>query len=151
MCTTYSHPDQNWLTSLDIPLNNEFVVYLRAFYFATTTVLTVGYGDISPRNDLEVGGVTMVELSGIIIFAYLINEIGYCMSQLRKETEIVDKDLSTVEKIKQHYRMTADTTNRLRTFVMNQRSTACLVEPEAERGLMSKLNEDLREGIFPHT
>ena len=130
MWCTYVFPDNNWLMAIEkIDLQNEFMVYLRAFYFATTTVLTVGYGDISPVNDLEVGIVTLVELSGIVIFAYLINEIGYCMSCLRKETEVIDKDLSSVEKIKQHYKMTDETTNRLRSFVLNQNPTLRLLEP----------------------
>ena len=142
----YSSPNPNWLSSLDIDPSNEFSVYLRAFYFATTTILTVGYGDISPKNDLEIVVVTIIEMFGIIVFAYMINEIGYAMSNLRKETEIVDKDLSNVEKIKQHYNMKDDTINRLRTFVINQKPTGRLIEPEEERRLMSKLNEDLRKG-----
>ena len=147
MCSTYPYPEDNWLSSLsNIDMRNEFSVYLRAFYFATTTILTVGYGDISPKNDLEIAVVTLIEMIGIIVFAYMINEIGYAMSNLRKETEIVDKDLSNVEKIKQHYNMKDDTINRLRTFVINQKPTGRLIEPEEERRLMSKLNEDLRKG-----
>ena len=105
ICTTYPYPHNSWLSSLDVDHSNEFSVYLRAFYFATTTILTVGYGDISPKNDLEVAAVTLIEMFGIVVFAYMINEIGYAMSNLRKEKEIIDKDLSTVEKMKQHYGM----------------------------------------------
>jgi hypothetical protein len=51
----------------------------------------VGYGDITPKNQLEVVVVTLVEVFGksvgnlgIIMFGYMINEIGYCISSLRK-------------------------------------------------------------------
>ena len=91
----------------------------------------MGYGDISPQNDLEIGIVTLVEMFGIIVFAYMINEIGYAMSNLRKEKEVIDMDLSNVEKIKQHYRMKDDTTNRLRTFVINQKPTGRLLQPDS--------------------
>ena len=90
--------------------------------------------------------VTIIEMFGIIVFAYMINEIGYAMSNLRKEKEIIDRDLSNVEKIKQHYKMTDATTNRLRTFVINQKPTGKLLQPQSEQTLMSKLNQELREG-----
>ena len=77
----------------------------------------------------------------------MINEIGYAMSNIRKQNEAIDKDLSNVEKIKQHYKMNESTTNRLREFVVNQKPTGQLVEPEQERQLMSRLNEGLRKGM----
>lgn len=53
--------------------------------------MTVGYGDITPKNYAEVIVVSMVEIfgiflsyQGIIMYGYMINEIGYCISSLRK-------------------------------------------------------------------
>ena len=42
---------------------------------------------------------------GVIMFAYLINEIGYSISTLRKGREIVENDLSIMEKMRKHYNM----------------------------------------------
>ena len=49
------------------------VKYVYSFYFCCTTILTVGYGDISPKNYVEVIVVTLVEIFGIIAFANFIN------------------------------------------------------------------------------
>ncbi len=49
--------------------------------------------------------VTLVEIFGIAIFAYLINEIGYNLSNLRKDEEIIEKDLTVLEKIKNFYKI----------------------------------------------
>jgi hypothetical protein len=54
--------------------------YVEAFYFACTTMLTVGFGDIRPTNLLEVGCILMVQLVGIMNNAYVINEIGANLS-----------------------------------------------------------------------
>lgn len=72
------------------------MLYLYSFYFGCTTVLTVGYGDIAAKNPFEVFVIIMVEIFGIVMFAYIINEIGYSISNLRKGREIVEKDLSTM-------------------------------------------------------
>lgn len=48
-------------------------LYWSALYFATVTVYTVGYGDISPVTVIECSFVTLTILLTGIIFAYSIN------------------------------------------------------------------------------
>ena len=43
-------PQHNWLTPLDIDKADALTVYNYAFYFTVTTIMTVGYGDIIPKN-----------------------------------------------------------------------------------------------------
>ena len=45
-----------------------------------TTIVTVGYGDITPQNEYEVMVTMVIELSGSALFGYLINVIGATMS-----------------------------------------------------------------------
>jgi CRP-like cAMP-binding protein len=46
--------------------------YSRAFHFVITVISTVGYGDISPRTDLEVGYQLVVVLMGASLFGAII-------------------------------------------------------------------------------
>ena len=39
------------------------------------------------------------------MFSYLINEIGYSISTLRKGREVVENDLAVLEKMRKHYHM----------------------------------------------
>lgn len=51
------------------------VKYITSFYFSITTMITVGYGDISPNTNLEM-------LFGIIVMVLSSGIFGYSMSSL---------------------------------------------------------------------
>jgi Ion channel len=45
-------------------------LYLTAFYFTVTTIVTVGYGDITPYNNAERCFVIFLMLVGVISFSF---------------------------------------------------------------------------------
>jgi len=52
--------ESTWITKYGLDTDNQLIFYVYSFYFATTTILTVGYGDISAANPLEILTVTFV-------------------------------------------------------------------------------------------
>jgi hypothetical protein len=52
------------MSSLEIDKADPFTNYNYAFYFTVTTIMTVGYGDITPKNRLEVLVVSFIEIFG---------------------------------------------------------------------------------------
>ena len=50
--------------------------YFVAVYFSLSTVTTVGYGDITPCNDLERGLASFCQLIGGIFYAYVISSVA---------------------------------------------------------------------------
>ena len=55
---------ENWLTNLGKSQANSETKYLYSIYFASTTLLTVGYGDIIPKNNLEVIMIIATQIIG---------------------------------------------------------------------------------------
>jgi hypothetical protein len=62
----------------EVPWSKE---YLFSFYWSLTTMITVGYGDISPKGDLEVITASLSMLFGCGFFAYAINRIGFILEK----------------------------------------------------------------------
>jgi len=53
--------------------------YIKSYYWAITTLSTVGYGDISPVTQREEVVTILVMLTGNLIFAMLIGTLGSMM------------------------------------------------------------------------
>jgi hypothetical protein len=56
-------------------------LYLYSLYWSLATIVTVGYGDISPQNDSEVIVSCFAMLFGSGFFAYSINTMGFIVEK----------------------------------------------------------------------
>ena len=77
--TTRLQEDLNWMTAYKLKLMQSNVVdlkfsdmqtYMIALYFVSTTVTTVGYGDINPVNDIERIFCIMLLFIGVMTFSF---------------------------------------------------------------------------------
>lgn len=79
--TTF-YPTNNWLLQIYIKdQKNNFEKYIAALYWSFTTITTVGYGDITPTNTVEMIYCSLSMLIGSIVFGYIIGGIAAVVSQ----------------------------------------------------------------------
>lgn len=76
------HP--NWIDSYELRNTEFYVRYNVAVYWATMTMTTVGYGDVTAKNNIETAVNNVTMLIGSIVFAYSVNSIGIFVSNLYK-------------------------------------------------------------------
>jgi hypothetical protein len=86
-----NHPDSNcWLKERGV-LNSPWEDrYLYSVYWSVTTMMTVGYGDVAPKNNWEVFFNIWAMVFGCIIFGYSMNRIG----EILKRREEIERILS---------------------------------------------------------
>lgn len=62
----------------------------------TVIMITVGFGDISPVNDLEIVLCIISMLLASGVFAYTINEFGQVLEKLKQERKDFEKNLYSI-------------------------------------------------------
>lgn len=69
----YLDSDINWLKASGL-VDLKFVdKYINTFYFSIISMITVGYGDITPKSSIEKLYVTFITILSCGVFAYSVN------------------------------------------------------------------------------
>jgi len=72
----FSGEDKTWLDLQDIGEKSNYQKYVYSLYWAAVTMMTVGYGDITPQNTLETIFVIIIVVVGCGLFAYYIKYLN---------------------------------------------------------------------------
>lgn len=54
---------------------NFSVQYSYSLYWASTTMISIGYGDITPKNPTEVAFTIVIQFLSCLLYGYSINQI----------------------------------------------------------------------------
>ena len=78
LATLFFGKDRNWYdTKPFAPQNIDWLeLYLWAYYWACTMMITVGFGDFVPANVEEAVVVSLLQIMSSIVIAYNISQIG---------------------------------------------------------------------------
>ncbi|EAR99219.2 cation channel family protein (macronuclear) [Tetrahymena thermophila SB210] len=86
-----------WLDKLKGTHNLAFYEeYLRAYYFTTVTMITVGYGDITPVNSKEYLLSILTMLIACGMFGYSLNSIGQILSEMQINNKEYDEHFNAI-------------------------------------------------------
>lgn len=85
-------PD-TWVVKFGIMNKSDETKYLCAVYWAVTTLSTIGYGDITPQNDLERMLAIIWMIFGVGFFSYTVGSLSSLISQIDSRESILTQRL----------------------------------------------------------
>ena len=88
--------EETWISKNNYTEKSEFTKYLTSYYFVIITMITVGYGDISPVNNYEKIFSIFFVFIACGIFAYSLNSIGAFIQEIYQSEKFLIEDISTI-------------------------------------------------------
>lgn len=92
-------PVNNWVLRANLQDRPWFEQYIWAYYWAITTMLSIGYGDIVVSSYKEAICMIFIETFSCIILAYTINSVGNLIKKLQSNHLEKNKNLKIFKEI----------------------------------------------------
>ena len=86
--------NDNWITNYKYKENTITNQYFISFYWAISTICTVGFGDITPRNFIERLFNLIWIMVGVAFYSYTVGSISSILNQLNKRKSIISSRFS---------------------------------------------------------
>lgn len=140
-----------WLTKEGVLCASNGVKYTAAFYFATMTITTVGYGDISGDTTAEQAVCSVMMFIGAVFFGYLVSTTTVFLEKLAQGKQELEAYHDKVEILDDW----VATRNIPRRLIMKVRSFYSIVWSRAanlqnERKILQELPFPLRAALTGH-
>lgn len=89
-------PD-TWVVRRGIQDSDPFVLYLSSFYWAVTTLATVGFGDIYARTEIEMCICMAWMMFGVGFYSVIVGTLSSMLTSLDTKDLIINEKLQAVE------------------------------------------------------
>jgi len=144
-----SEPD-NWIAASEVIDESRPVIYVSAMYWSLTTMVSVGYGDIKPKNTAEIYFALISVVIATFILQYLLGSItAFIIEQSESESQFREACLAL-----NNFMKSKDFSDALRGKVKRylefvwERTKNCTLEGSVVLPFLSK---PLRNEIFSRT
>lgn len=98
-----SSTKENWIFKTGYTDAGDWELYVTSFYFTVTTIMTVGYGDITPDSVSEKIITVMLMLIGVVLFSYATGSISSIISSADSEDARLKEKMGTLKELQGDY------------------------------------------------
>ncbi|CAD8174031.1 unnamed protein product [Paramecium octaurelia] len=137
----------SWLDAYDLRDKGNASKYNKAFYWATMTMTTVGYGDITAKNNMELLMNNLTMLIASIVFAYSVNSIGIFVSNMYKGAMEYSRSVTLINTFMSKNKIQFELQTRIRSYLEYIWQEEQNMNDEEVSSLICKLSSNLQEEL----
>jgi len=143
-CMMFSGP--GFLDSYSFVQDTGWSRYVSAYYWAMTTMTTVGYGDITPKSDWERLYAIFAMIVGGGCYGYVVGSVTSIVSRKDVHTRTYQQRMEVISGWLSHHQLPWDLRRRVRRYFKLQLAE----KPSLEYTVINDLNGKLREEVVQH-
>ncbi|CAD8071745.1 unnamed protein product [Paramecium sonneborni] len=144
-----------WISEYGFLNESNTTKYNYSFYWATMTMATVGYGDITGRNNYEILTSNIMMIFSSCIFAYSMNSIGNILKSINDSKLNYRRMISAINNYMQKNQVDQQVQGKVRNYIkyLNQREQDSSDDFESSisylpKGLQAEMKQDIAQKII---
>ncbi|EAR84834.2 cation channel family protein (macronuclear) [Tetrahymena thermophila SB210] len=138
----------NWISYSRLQDEEWYIIYLKAYYFVTVTMVTVGYGDIVPVNYIEILITIIIMLISCGIFAYALNQIGIIFEELQSQSRQSQKYFMILNNYMEQRNISFSLQYQIREYLDYYWKESKQNKSQLEQQILSQLSETLKQRLL---
>ncbi|CAD8162822.1 unnamed protein product [Paramecium octaurelia] len=134
---------QSWLIQRNLQNGAIWEKYNTSFYWATMTMSTVGYGDITPTNQFETLAANLMMILSSCMFGYSISQIGMILKSQYEVQQKYKRSIIIMNAFMKNSQVDLQIQSRIRNYLKYQ----CENEANENKDDINKIKADLPIGL----
>ncbi|KAL4494862.1 hypothetical protein ABPG73_004302 [Tetrahymena malaccensis] len=137
-----------WMDGASISSSEWYVQYIYSYYFSTVTMITVGYGDISPRTVAEKVLCIVNMMIACGQFAYSVNSIGNIFEQFFRLDNEIKANMKIINNYMTNKTISKDLQYQVREYLEYYWKQEKANNSEFENKILEQLSHKLKDTLL---
>ncbi|EAR92361.2 cyclic nucleotide-binding domain protein (macronuclear) [Tetrahymena thermophila SB210] len=137
-----------WLNSKHLVEESTWVKYVYSFYFLSVTMITVGYGDITPQNYIEALFTVLIMFTTAIFWAFFLGKVGKIIDTIAKQDKLYNKNMGILHQMMREERVDVSLRIKISNYLSYFYKEFNETQKSQEKIIISKLSKQLQDQLI---